>query len=309
MNRRSVNGQSVWAVEGIAEKPDQPGQAVGSVDWVTEAGAGGKVVAAIEEAQAHGGEMDSLLESFEDNDLRDYLETYRPEVLEGAAQPNMFGGDNRGGGNPPKEDKVDLTTEQLAEAFTSEQARESSPASLDERFASLQESMEETREEAVRDATAEYRRQIELRDFRDTAHRQIEEAKLPEKFAQRAKGEFELSGETPTDKLNVFPDVDYDGNVVKTAEENLTESVTEVIEEMRDLAGSVSPTMIRGQGGRSQVNRTAGAGDGDGDGDGEQKISRVDPATRQMLREAGIPDDQIEEAWTADNPLRAVIGS
>ena len=111
----------------------------------------------------------------------------------------------------------------------------------------------------------------------------------------------------------MFPDVDSDGNVVKPAEEHLTEAVDEVIGDMRDLVSSVNPTTIRGQGGRARV---AGAGDKGGDGSGggdggeggEKPLDRVDEGTRHMLREAGVSDEEIDGAWSEDNPLVSVIG-
>ena len=82
------NGEKVWLVEGIEPK--------GSVDWVTEAGAGGRVAALLEaliddEAAADGTDDDGLavavgvvaiLESLSDDELLAYLQDQRPALVD-----------------------------------------------------------------------------------------------------------------------------------------------------------------------------------------------------------------------------------
>jgi hypothetical protein len=66
-------GQRVWMVEGIEDK--------GSVDWVTEAGAGGRVVALME--SAYDGDDDpeaTLLEALTDPEFVDYVRENRPDL-------------------------------------------------------------------------------------------------------------------------------------------------------------------------------------------------------------------------------------
>lgn len=71
------DGQKVWLVEGIEDR--------GSVDWVTEAGAGGRVAALLEAAMTGEEEMDTvLLDSMSDDDLLAYLRESRPYLAEGA---------------------------------------------------------------------------------------------------------------------------------------------------------------------------------------------------------------------------------
>lgn len=71
------DGQKVWLVEGIEDR--------GSVDWVTEAGAGGRVAALLEAAMTDEAEMDTvLLDSMSDDDLLAYLRESRPNLAEGA---------------------------------------------------------------------------------------------------------------------------------------------------------------------------------------------------------------------------------
>lgn len=70
------DGQKVWLVEGIEDR--------GSVDWVTEAGAGGRVAALLEAAVESAGEDTVLLDSMTDDELLAYLRESRPNLAEGA---------------------------------------------------------------------------------------------------------------------------------------------------------------------------------------------------------------------------------
>ena len=65
------DGQRAWMVEGIEPK--------GSVDYVTEAGAGGRVVELMEAAYEEGG-MD-LFESMTDEEFIAYVEEVRPHLI------------------------------------------------------------------------------------------------------------------------------------------------------------------------------------------------------------------------------------
>ena len=66
------DGQRAWLVEGIEDH--------GSVDWVTEAGAGGKVVALME-AVYEGDTGMGLLETMSDEEFISYVEEVRPHLL------------------------------------------------------------------------------------------------------------------------------------------------------------------------------------------------------------------------------------
>lgn len=72
------DGQKVWLVEGIEDR--------GSVDWVTEAGAGGRVAALLEAAMTDDAETDEvLLDSMSDDELLAYIRESRPNLAEGAS--------------------------------------------------------------------------------------------------------------------------------------------------------------------------------------------------------------------------------
>lgn len=70
------DGQKVWLVEGIEDR--------GSVDWVTEAGAGGRVAALLEAAHTDSDADSIVLDSMSDDDLLAYLREQRPNLSEGA---------------------------------------------------------------------------------------------------------------------------------------------------------------------------------------------------------------------------------
>lgn len=82
------DGQRAWLVEGIHDK--------GTVDWVSEGGAGGRV-APVSILEAVFGTPDeeeaAMLDSMTDDELREHLATTRPAVLEAAAAPAKGKGD------------------------------------------------------------------------------------------------------------------------------------------------------------------------------------------------------------------------
>jgi carbon monoxide dehydrogenase subunit G len=93
------DGVRVMLVEGIQKK--------GTVDWVTEAGAGGKVVELMEAAAADADE--TFLESLEDDEFAAYLENARPGLLDALAEAKGKKGDG------DAEDKADGGADEDAE--------------------------------------------------------------------------------------------------------------------------------------------------------------------------------------------------
>jgi hypothetical protein len=91
------DGRRVLLVEGIAPK--------GSVDWVTEAGAGGRVVSLMESAYGSPDDEEAaLLEAMTDEEFREYVAEHRPSLLEAVAVPK---GKPKGG--KPAGDAEDAT--------------------------------------------------------------------------------------------------------------------------------------------------------------------------------------------------------
>jgi hypothetical protein len=289
------DGKRALLVEGI-----QPN---GSVDWVTEAGAGGKVVSLMEAAYATDEDAEAaLLESMTDEELREYVNRVRPALaalLEGGAgegdgtEGDGTEGDGAGTGDggttpPPdtstEEEDVPPTPEAIREALSTDEGKAVLLDVLRESADDLLTPLVESRldnERAIMQATAEAtaNRQIELRDLRDAAHGLIEAAKLPEKFAAQSKSKFDLVDGEPTEALDVIPEVDDDGNVTKTASAVLTEAVNSEIASQRELVSDLRPTRVRNQG-------ASQGGDGEGAGEGAAKPDTVGPLTRSMLQEA-----------------------
>lgn len=89
------DGQRVILVEGIADK--------GSVDWVTEAGAGGRVAPRLEEAYSDETDVElALLESMTDDEVREHLAAMRPGIkLQEAASEDDAAADGAGEGEQP----------------------------------------------------------------------------------------------------------------------------------------------------------------------------------------------------------------
>jgi hypothetical protein len=298
-------GRRAWLVEGIEDH--------GSVDWVTEAGAGGRVVQLMEAAYKEDGM--SLLESMTDEEFVAYVEEVRPHLLaeqsDGDAEDAADQGDDELAEmvaklkkkNPKLSDKqaeamaqqalknaqeatveeanteetdMGVTPEALQEALHSEDFQ----SMLDERVKTLVEAAVADERELIRaEARADADRQLDLRDMRDAAHTQISESKLPEAFASRAKALYEIADNGPTPALDVVDDVDDDGKVTKKATEKLTESVAATISDQRELLAAANPTAVRGQGVGAPAKR----------GEGEDEPAKGEGTLwGAVLQEAGV---------------------
>ena len=303
------DGRRAWLVEGIEDR--------GSVDWVTEAGAGGRVVALMEAAYEEDGM--ELLESMTDEEFIAYVEEVRPHLL-----TEQSDGDGDGDGDEDGDEELDamvaklmkknpklsraqaetmakqalkqqsvaeardteetdmgaITPEALQEALQSEDFRSVLDPIVEERVKALVESAVADERELIRaEARADADRQLELRDMRDTAHLRITEAKLPGAFASRAKAQFEITQSGPTPGLDVVDDVDDDGKVTKKATEKLQESVDGAIADQRELLAAANPTAVRGQGPGAPVKR----------GEGEDEPKKGEGTLYgAVLQEAGV---------------------
>lgn len=255
------DGRRAWLVEGIEDH--------GSVDWVTEAGAGGRVVALMESAYEEN-EM-GLLESMSDEEFIKYVEEVRPHLLAEQGNGNGDGGD--GDSDSDLESMIQKMmkknpkmSRKQAQAFA-QQALKRQAAAAQEALTpeGLQEALQtddfrgaimplieaavaDERELIRAEARADADRQLALRDMRDAAHKRIMEARLPDAFAQRAKALFEVTDNGPTTALDVVDDVDDDGHVTRSAMDKLQEAVTAAVDEQRTLLAAANPTRVRGQG-------------------------------------------------------------
>lgn len=300
----TYQGQRAWLVEGIEDK--------GSVDFVTEAGAGGRVVALMEAAYEEDGM--GLLESMTDEDFIAYVEEVRPHLLteqgdadaaeedqelEAAIQKLMRrnpkltraqatamakktvgGSEEVTEANTEETDMGAITPETLQEALQSEDFRGVLDEVVEERVRSLVEAAVADERELIRaEAKADADRQLELRDFRDAAHKRIQEAKLPEAFATSVRKRFELSEDGPTPELDVVDDVDDEGQVTRKAADKLQEAVDGAIQDQRDLLAAANPTRVSGQGLSAPAKR----------GEGEEEPKRgAGTLYGSVLQEAGV---------------------
>jgi hypothetical protein len=302
------DGKRAWLVEGIEDR--------GSVDWVTEAGAGGRVVALMEAAYEEDGM--GLLESMTDEEFIAYVEEVRPHLLteqsDGDAEDAEDGGDdeleemvarmmkrnpkltrgqaeamakkalsNKTVAEAETTEETDMgaiTPEALQEALQSEDFRSVLDPIVEERVKSLVESAVADERELIRaEARADADRQLALRDMRDDAHRRITEAKLPDAFASRAKAQFEIREDGPTPGLDVVDDVDDDGAVTTKAADKLQEAVDAAIQDQRELLAAANPTTVRGQGPGAPAKR----------GEGEEEPKKGEGTLYgSVLQEAGV---------------------
>lgn len=273
----SRGGDRVWLVEGIEDK--------GSLDWVTEAGAGGRVISLMESHYSESEGVDrALLEALSDDDFKTYIEENRPELLEAmkGKQSPPEGGDELSAkveelvkkGVPrasamhrartalqeanresEEDDVAEITAEQLQEAVAAspdillKALTESSEAQM---FISglVEAKLDEAKTEIEEAAETRTKRVVQLAGLEKEAHRLIEASGLPETWRAGLHSEFELqeSGE-PTDGLDVVDAVDDDGKVEKTAKAVLTEAVEERIKAERERLAEANPTRVRAPGG------------------------------------------------------------
>lgn len=236
-----IKGSKALDVAGIDKRR-------GSVDWVTEGGAGGKVVALMESIY-HGDDEEAreeLLDALPDDRFIDYVREHRPGLVESLSDS---------GGQ--EEEHMEFTEEQLREALDTDEGKrviggivtELVESMVEERLDGLvEERLEQEREILARQSRAVAQRNAKVRDMRDDAHRMIIEAKLPPRLAEQLRGEFEVVEGTPTAALNLIPDINDEGQVVKTEDAKLAEAVTERIKWARSLAADLNPTRISGAG-------------------------------------------------------------
>lgn len=283
-------GQRVNLVEGIA-----PG---GSVDWVTEIGAGGRV-ASLREAVADEALDGDLIDAMTDDEFMVYVAERRPDLAESfqvsgadeeddavgdiaeakakakAAEPDADesggaddgdGAENgdmvscpdcgkkalKGGKCPHCGHMVESTIEE--DEVTPESIREAlqDPGVLGVIESIVQKRVDDAVSEAcgriLFEARADYDRTLTLRDLRDQAHKQIEEAGLPEVAKADLKGRFEITGTSVTAALDVFPRFAEDGSVAMSEAAVLSEAVAEEIARVKSLMAAANPTLVEGLG-------------------------------------------------------------
>jgi hypothetical protein len=321
-------GDTVWLVEGIKPK--------GSVDFVTEAGAGGRVVSIMEALDEHElalEEGELLLEDgVGDDKFADWLLENRPDVIErvleeaGAADGDdgelekltkqllpKFKGNRKlaqmaakrklaAKSQEAREEGEDVDPiEALSEALETDEGRQIMEEAVGAAFAAIvaprlselvEAALEDERELIQAEADASAQRQLQVRDLKDVAHEMIRESKLPATFQAELLERYDLVGGRPTPSLDVIEDVDDEGEVTKTAEEKLRETVEADIARKREQYAEARPTTVRGQGEAKPAKPAAKAEGEEGEVE-EAKTPKSTGSARTdaLLQEAGIEAD------------------
>lgn len=266
-------GKTAYLVEGFAP--------TGSADWVTKAGAGGRVVELLEAFDTgEGSESEdySLLESIPDEAVLEWLREQRPAVVESLTTKSQpaTGDDNQ---EVDEMDKAEVA-EAAIEAITSDEGK-----------AALAEAVVETVEGVVKDTlktvlptamsavatTIEEQARAavgaETRRGRlvEGARTRIEAAKLPELFEADLKSRFaEINPEDKTDPES--------GEVTESAEQQVETLVDAAITAAKAQISSINPTAVSENGG----------GSGEDTGDGKEVREGEHHEYRQQLQEAGV---------------------
>jgi hypothetical protein len=317
---RPVNrdGQRVLLVEGISDR--------GSVDWVTEAGAGGKVVALMEAAEQDG--QAELVADLSDDEFIAYIEETRPGLTVALAEADD-GDDKEPDGDDDDEhaklvasymkkglprklahkaakrkramqedadpdaadtDDTDDTEDEMEVTITPEVMQEAlqTPEFADMVRELVESVVAEERDLIRAEARADADRQIELRDLRDHAFGLIAEAKLPDALAAQLKSDYALVEGVPSPALDVVDEYDDDGNRTKTAMQALAESVAGSVAEGRKLLAEIRPTKVR----------DVPAAKADGEKPTERTAREAMPLTAGLMESASFTEDEVNRLWS-----------
>lgn len=268
-----AEGGRVWIVEGIEDR--------GSVDWVTEAGAGGRVVSL----------MEAAMEEDSDGSLA-LLATLTDDEVCALREQAGLGESDRYPVSVEEADDMKITPEMLTEALADDETRETLIEALDldsyvaglvhsvvtANLPELVEAAVEAERDVIREtAKADANRRVEVEQFKGLAHKLIESARLPQPITSRLLSRFDIVEGQPTAALDAVPKLDDDGKVEKTAEAVLRESVEAAIAEERAVVAALRPSRVTGQGPTAD---DAKPGQGKGPG----------PQTQALLQESGFGD-------------------
>lgn len=140
----------------------------------------------------------------------------------------------------------------------------------------------------------------------------IEAAKLHPKLKEKLLEDFSLTESgAPSAKLDVKPEMDAEGNVVKSALTLLESAVEDEIKDALELQSSLGTrTRVRGQGGSAETGKkritlaelqeSASMTDEErAEADAKRRTSTTgSPLTDALLTEAGVPADNLGTLWS-----------
>lgn len=298
---------TVWLVEGIRPK--------GSVDWVTEAGAGGRVAPLIE-ALVESDNFEEELEMLEDSngniavsdeELVEWIREERPDLLATLQETDFKGArparkpvTSPGGATHDRGGEVpEDAYEALTEALESDEGQTLLDEAVKSAFARVvapqlrelvEAALEDERDLLRAEGRAEMERVVEIRDMRDFAHGAIAESRLPEPFQAELREKYDIVNGKPTSALDVLGEEDGEtGETTKSATDVLGESVESDIARKREQAASLRPTRVRGQG---EVAKKEPAEGGEAEATVTESTDKTtgSPRTDAVLQEAGIDE-------------------
>lgn len=180
-----VGTERVWAVEGISNEPP------GSVDWVTEAGAGGHVRGLMESVYGADSPVDEFLDGLSYDDMISYLKDSRPDLVEAVARRKTRGakpsGDAADDGDDEQKKLDDLVKKFVAKGMPEAAARKAAQKAL-----SSQESTDHEGERVAELTPEEIRAAIESDDgqtaIAEAVRREIQSLNLGDRVVSLVEG-------------------------------------------------------------------------------------------------------------------------
>jgi hypothetical protein len=285
-------GRPAYIVEGFDPE--------GSVDWVTRAGAGGKVVQLLEAAyegghDMHDDELKRVMEAMPDDRLAELLKDKRPAVAETLLTTADHG------------EEDDVKPEELREAVQTELRSDETQTIIQEAVTkavsnsdAIQEAVTESLREVLPGAIGKAAEVIEeqakgaatkavrMGGLRDKAETAVEEAKrkgLPERFGQEV---LERIG-TP----DLEDKTDDDGTVTESAEQQFDALLAAELKRATELVEAARPAPASKRRRRTAVTENGAGGEGTQPDDAaaitEAEEDEEDNAPyRESLQEAGV---------------------
>lgn len=264
---RTHGGETVMVVEGFERE--------GSVDWVSRAGAGGRVAQlaeALEESFTAEEETVELFESMRDEDVVELVKARRPDLYERMIAEAASTADDDPERKRREAEEEHVETKDVLEALASDEGRTAIGEIVAEsvgrelgtiiseqvapKLAELVEAaMEEQHETTVAEANARADRKLVVRELAASAEKKIAESGLPESMKAELRQRFTLTeaGE-PTPELDVADERDEEsGEVKKTAGARVNEAVEDAIKTKREQVAEIRPTRVRGQGAAAEA--------------------------------------------------------
>lgn len=269
----TVEGRQARIVEGISK--------VGSVDWVTEAGAGGKVVSLVEAQLNEEDEMDKAATAEPADTEQETLTVEsliedHPEVVEELLALREDDAEAEEAEEEPEAEEAEDDedeTEQTVEALIEERALELAREQLEEAVKAAIKVVQDRFGEQLAEQEAEFARQIAQVEQRHLAATLIEQAGFKAPTEKALKEEFHDAYFEGT--------ADEDGNEVTSADDELRDAVKRAVERKRQELSAYTEARVTGQGESESLS----------EGEAGKPRPKVAPADQQLDAILGIASD------------------